>query len=98
MGQLTVSIAGISYNPVNGTVKLDQMIDARDVSRFSVDDLTGALVFSHGMPVVISDSVMGTLHAGFINTNKQTNLYPNAAIRNEIETMDNHYLADKRLN
>lgn len=96
MSTLTITIAGTAVPVKESSLKISGKIDQRTTCTFSVMDANGAYAFSKGQPVVVSDSVLGTLFTGYINKPKAINYYPSAYLQWDVDCVDQMWLADKR--
>ena len=92
---ITATINGSSVSVKDSSFKATNQIQQRSTASFIVED-AGSNHYTNGMPVVVSDSILGTLFAGFIDSDDENNLLPNANNEITIQCKDYHYLADKR--
>lgn len=92
---LTATIASVGYAIQNNSLKFSDKVNQRSTCSFTLVDAAGTASFSKGQPVVISDSVLGTLFSGFVNKPKANVLYPNASRRWTIDCLDQIWCADK---
>jgi hypothetical protein len=93
---LTITIAGSPVSFVEKSLKVSAKVNQRSSCTFTVLDTSGTAVFRKGQSVVVSDSVLGVLYAGFVNKPKVKNLYPNRHNLWTIDCVDMIWLADKR--
>jgi hypothetical protein len=93
---LSVLISGLPVVIKEGSWKLTGQVDQQDRCVFTVIDAAGTASFSKRQPVVVSDSVRGTLFTGYINKAKAQNLYPNAHRTWAIDCSDQMELPKKR--
>src|SRR5260221_7383610 len=98
MGFLTVQVAGASVKAKAGSFSLEDTIDNRSVLKFTIEDTLGTGAYQNEQSVNISDSVLGLMYTGFINTAVPNKLIPRVNKEWIIVCKDNHWLADKRLN
>src|SRR6266581_1461863 len=80
---------------MEGSFKLQNRVDERSRCSFTVADPTGIATYPKGSRVVVTDSVLGVLYTGFVNSAKPQNLIAQPYIYWDIDTVDMHYLADK---
>ena len=108
MSTLAFTVSGVSY-PIyhgNGTqqqnmFQLVSTYEMRDILTITVIDSPGTAVFVRGQPVVLSDSVLGTLYTGYVHADRPEKQSPDPTITTLLHTitcMDLQYLVDKRSN
>lgn len=94
---LTVTIATNPVTLQEGSLELDLQINSRSTCKFNVVDSTGVLHILNGQQLTVTDSILGLLFAGFIDTSEEDNQSPSSTNIIQVTAKDNHYLADKRL-
>lgn len=93
---LSITISGGAVTPLEGTLQINQRVDDKDSCSFSLDDASGTLTYQQGQPVVVTDSVQGTLFSGFIYKPTAVKLVPNAHQRWNIQCRNQWYHATKK--
>lgn len=92
---LTASVAGVLVN-IQSLSRPDT-IDQATICTITVIDTAGTAFYKRGQPIVITDSILGTIFTGYIHNPVMTLLYPNLA---KSWTMDcvqrGDYLSAKR--
>lgn len=95
---LTITIAGNQVVFDEDSFKISQKLDERWRCQFTVLDYAGTQQYSYRQQVVVTDSALGTLYAGFIVDVKQdkSKMYPSPGIEHQIDCIDMRALVDKR--
>jgi len=94
---VSVTVAGAAVQVLQGSLAINDTLDQRSTCTFAVYDAAGTSTYVYGSQVVVSDSVLGTLFAGYLFDATKTAMPPNSAVVSVIQCMDQHYLADKRV-
>ncbi len=95
---LSVEIDGNAVQILKGSVSIDLKIEERASASFTVVDTGGVADYVRGNKVEIFDSTPTLIFQGFIDTPGRARVGATGSeLLHDIECMDNHYLADKRL-
>lgn len=95
-GRPGVVVNGTEITTEQGSLSIENRIEERSTSSFTIIDTSGAGSYLRGHPVHIFDHNYDLIFSGFIDTPEKARLGA-AGLLHNIECMDNHYLADKRL-
>lgn len=102
MSTLTCTIGGVSYSVKTqgyGSLDVYDALEVRGSLIITIEDYAGTASFVYGQPVVLSDSVLGTLFQGFVGTDKPTKPGPaSTTVEHYLTIFDKQYLVDKRTN
>ncbi len=79
------------------TLSIEERVEERSTTSFTVIDSTASADYTRGMPVEVYDPDAAVNFAGFIDTPGRGRLSNQGGLLHDITCMDNHYLADKRL-
>src|SRR5579885_2764173 len=95
---LTTSINSVDAtgNTIQDSVSLDDTSDGRGVATLTVKDLSGTQDYQPFQTVTLQDAANGDSFSGYINDTQQAALPPSAGLLHTLNTVDQHYLADKR--
>ena len=94
---LTATIAGVSVDLKQGALSRPDRIDEHTTCTVTVVDTAGTALYQKGQPIVITDSILGTIFTGFVNQPQATKLYPNAGLLWNLTCIGKgDYLAAKR--
>lgn len=94
---ITISIGGTNYSVIENSIQIQTAINQRSTASFNIYDATGTVFFTKGQQVTISETTLGTLFSGIIDSAQQTRLSPSNSIISSISCVDNNYFADKRI-
>jgi hypothetical protein len=94
-----VELGGIQYPVEFGSASISERIAERSTASFVAWDLNGTLPdIDEGMPVTIKDPEARTVFSGYVAVPAVTRPNPgDTPIRWQIDAVDYHYLADRRL-
>jgi hypothetical protein len=92
---LSCTIANVSVDVQS--ISRPDPIDQKTICTITVLDSVGTAFYQRGMPVTITDSILGSIFTGYVHSPKMVPLYPNV---NKLWTIDcvqrGDYLANKR--
>lgn len=95
---VTATIAGVSYGIMTNSIQPENRVDDRDTLTISVLDTAGTALFQKYQPVVLTDSILGTIFTGIINTpTMQQILWPANQKIWQLQCVDQAYRLDKEL-
>src|SRR5712691_9567217 len=93
---LQATIQGIPYPIVEGSFSIKSRINERDQYDFVLVDTSAVANFLKGQKVIVSDSTLGTLFTGFINTATLESIIAHPQAFWFVNCVDWHYVTDKR--
>src|SRR5579859_3401815 len=99
MSTLSCTISGVSVSILNGSIRIVNALENRAILSFTVIDSAGTANYTRGMPVVLTDSVQGTIYTGYVQTSAPLkDGLSTSYVEHAITCMDTQYLLDKRTN
>ena len=95
---VTATIGGVEYGVIPGSIQPENRVDDRDTLTISVLDTAGTTLFQKYQPVVVTDSILGTIFTGIISTpTMQQILWPANQKIWQLQCVDQAYRLDKEL-
>ena len=95
---VTATIGGVEYGVIPGSIQPENRVDDRDTLTLNVLDVAGTTLFQKYQPVVLTDSILGTIFTGIINTpTMQQILWPANQKIWQLQCVDQAYRLDKEL-
>jgi len=95
---VSATIAGVEYDVFPGSLQPENRVDDRDTLTLNVLDDAGTALFQKFQPIVVTDSILGTIFTGIINTpTMQQILWPATKKIWQLQCVDQAYRLDKEL-